>query len=105
MLKPVSDKVLQTQKYQQIVASIREIDIIEPPVVNRDPDGEGRYFLLDGHLRIAALKSLGGHEVLCLMVRDDEAFTYNKHVNRIATSKSIDDSPRYRSWCLNREAG
>ncbi len=85
MLKPVSDKVLQTQKYQQIVASIREIGIIEPPVVNRNPDGEGRYFLLDGHLRIAALKSLGGHEVLCLMARDDEAFTYNKHVNRIAT--------------------
>lgn len=85
MLKPVSAKVLQTQKYQQIVASIREIGIIEPPVVNRNPDGQGRYFLLDGHLRIAALKSLSSHEALCLMARDDEAFTYNKHVNRIAT--------------------
>ncbi len=85
MLKAIGDQIFQTKKYQQILSSVREVGIIEPPVVNQNPDEQGRYFLLDGHLRIAALKSLGGEEVICLMARDDEAFTYNKHVNRIAT--------------------
>lgn len=44
----------------------------------------GKYLLLDGHLRIDALKDMGKSEVTCLISTDDEAFTYNKRVNRLA---------------------
>jgi hypothetical protein len=41
--------------------------------------------LVDGHLRHAALLDLGTREAPCLITDDDEAFTYNKRVNRLAT--------------------
>src|SRR6476646_2786378 len=41
--------------------------------------------LVDGHLRHAALLDLGSSETPCLIADDDEAFTYNKRVNRLAT--------------------
>lgn len=40
--------------------------------------------MLDGHLRIEALKELGHTSVTCLISSDDESFTYNKHVNRLS---------------------
>ena len=83
-LKLVSSAVKQTPKYAQIAASIREVGIVEPPVVARDPSEPNKYLLLDGHLRIDVLKDLGQSEVMCLISTDDEAFTYNKRVNRIA---------------------
>src|SRR5580698_9419452 len=58
-LKTVSASALKSPKYSQIVASIREVGIIEPPVVSRDAQSRGRYILLDGHLRLEALKELG----------------------------------------------
>lgn len=73
-----------TAKYKQIVASIREVGIIEPPVVAPDGKSKQRYILLDGHMRVQALKELGIKNVTCLVSSDDEAFTYNKHVNRIS---------------------
>ncbi|HEU5047353.1 MAG TPA: plasmid partitioning protein RepB C-terminal domain-containing protein [Rickettsiales bacterium] len=83
-LKQVSALTHETVKYKQIMASIKEVGIIEPPVVCRDRAARGRYLLLDGHLRIKALKELSVNEVTCLISTDDEAFTYNKHVNRLA---------------------
>jgi len=72
-------------KYQQILTSIQEIGIIEPPVVSPDKNSSGRYYILDGHLRIRALKDLNMPDVLCLVSNDDESFTYNKHINRLST--------------------
>lgn len=83
-LRLVSDAVRKTPKYAQIVASIREVGIVEPPVVARDRTDAGKYLLLDGHLRIDVLKDMGETDVVCLVSTDDEAFTYNKRVNRIA---------------------
>jgi ParB-like chromosome segregation protein Spo0J len=83
-LKIISDVIKKTPKYAQIVASIGEIGIVEPPVVARDRNDPGKYLLLDGHLRIEALKDRGETEVVCLISIEDEAFTYNKRVNRIA---------------------
>jgi ParB-like chromosome segregation protein Spo0J len=83
-LKIVSDAVRNTPKYSQIAASIREVGIVEPPVVARDRGEPGKYLLLDGHLRIDVLKEMGENHVVCLISTDDEAFTYNKRVNRIA---------------------
>ena len=74
----------KSSKYQQILSSIREIGIIEPPVIVADGKSPTHYILLDGHLRIEALKSLGITEVTCLVSSDDEAFTYNKYINRIS---------------------
>jgi len=83
-LKIVSAAIKKSPKYVQIVASIGEIGIVEPPVVTPDRKDKGKYLLLDGHLRIEALKDRGETEVVCLISIDDEAFTYNKRVNRIA---------------------
>lgn len=83
-LRRVSDAVKATPKYGQIVASIREVGIVEPPVVVPDRREPEKFLLLDGHLRIEALKDLGQAEVVCLVSTDDEAFTYNKRINRIA---------------------
>ncbi len=78
------DKNKVSRKYETVVASVREIGIIEPPVVH--PIGNGpnvKYVLLDGHLRIDALKELGKEEVFCLISTDDETYTYNKRINSI----------------------
>ena len=83
-LKLVSDAIKNSPKYKQIAASIREIGLVEPPAVARDRTDPGKYLLLDGHLRIDVLKDMGKADVLCLVSTDDEAFTYNKRVNRLA---------------------
>ena len=44
----------------------------------------GAFLLLDGHIRIEILKDLGIEQVECLVSTDDEAFTYNKRVSRLA---------------------
>ena len=83
-LRLVTAAVKGSVKYAQITASIREVGIIEPPVVARDRSTPGKYLLLDGHLRLEALKDSGTSEAVCIVATDDEAFTYNKRVNRIA---------------------
>ena len=74
-----------TQKYQQILASVREVGIIEPLIVFRQEDKAEMYILLDGHLRLEVLKELGQTSARCLISTDDEAYTYNKRVSKLAT--------------------
>jgi ParB-like chromosome segregation protein Spo0J len=83
-LKLISAEIKKSPKHARVAASIREVGIIEPPVVARDRDDPGKYLLLDGHLRIDVLKDLGESEVTCIISTDDEAYTYNKRVNRLA---------------------
>jgi ParB-like chromosome segregation protein Spo0J len=83
-LRLVTPEIKKSLKYARIAASIREVGIIESPVVARDRNDRGKYLLLDGHLRIDVLKDMGESEVMCLISTDDEAFTYNKRVNRLA---------------------
>src|SRR4051812_3045278 len=83
-LKLVPPAIKKTPKYEQIAASVREVGLVEPPVVARDSGDAGKFLLLDGHLRIDVLKDLGETEVTCLVSTDDEAYTYNKRVNRLA---------------------
>jgi hypothetical protein len=73
----------ESKKYDQIVRSIRAIGLIEAPVVVPDPKRAGKYLLLDGHVRIEALKDLGILDVECLISTDDETYTFNKRVNRL----------------------
>lgn len=72
-------------KFKQIVASIREIDLIEPLAVGAVDRRSGQHLLLDGHLRLAALRELGYTEAPCLVATDDEAYTYNNRINRLST--------------------
>ena len=72
-------------KYKRIAQSIAEVGVIEPLVVARKGGAKGPYMLLDGHVRLAALREQGATETRCLLSKDDEAFTYNKRVNRLAT--------------------
>ena len=83
-VKAIEKTVRSSHKYRQIAASIREIGIVEPPVVIRDARATNSYLLLDGHLRIEVLRDLGQTEVECLISTDDEAFTYNKRISRLS---------------------
>jgi hypothetical protein len=83
-LKHISDEIKKSAKYKQISASIAEIGLVEPPVVARSREELGKYLLLDGHLRFELLRDQGAKDIACLVSTDDEAFTYNKRVNRIA---------------------
>ena len=83
-VKRVTEAIKKTPKYARIVSSIREVGLVEPVVVARDRINPGKFLLLDGHLRLEALKDTGSAEVMCLISIDDEAFTYNKRINRLA---------------------
>lgn len=83
LLKTMRPGTKESKKYAQIVRSVRAIGLVEAPVVARDPKHADRYFLLDGHLRVEALKDIGTDEVECLVSTDDETYTYNKRVNRL----------------------
>jgi hypothetical protein len=81
--KTLSVHAKQGQKYLQILSTAREVGLIEPPVVIFSSK-ERKYLLLDGHLRIMALRELGEKQVKCLVSVDDEGYTYNKFVNRLS---------------------
>lgn len=83
-LRRLTDQVVRSVKYRRIARSVAEVGVIEPLVVAR-PRTPGAWMLLDGHVRLAILKDLGGSETRCLVADDDEAFTYNRRVNRLAT--------------------
>jgi len=93
-LKQLRPGMKATQKYQQVLASVREVGIIEPLIVFPDSGKSDSYFLLDGHVRLEVLKQLGATHARCLVSTDDEAYTYNKRVSRIARSFDIISLPR-----------
>lgn len=81
-LREFAPRLRKSIKYRQIAASLAEVGLIEPLVVY--PNGKKQYLLLDGHLRFDLLVQLGAPTVRCLIATDDEAYTYNKRVNRLA---------------------
>jgi hypothetical protein len=83
-LKLLRPGVKSGKKYAQIISSVRTIGLVESPIVTPDRKRPGVYLLLDGHLRIEALRDLNVTEVECLISTDDEAYTYNKRINKIA---------------------
>ena len=84
-LRRVPEAIKQSSKYRRIAQSIAQIGIIEPLVVTRSKEHKDRFLLLDGHVRYTILAETGHSETRCLIADDDEAFTYNKRVNRLAT--------------------
>lgn len=83
-LKTLPPDIRLSRTYSQILTSIKAIGHpIESPAVTPDTTNAERWFLLDGHLRIEAMRELGFTEVECLLAPDDDTYTYNKRVNRI----------------------
>ena len=78
------DEILQSSKYKQVRASILEIGLIEPVTVVEADRTAGTFLVLDGHIRVVALKELGHSHVPCLQATDDEAYTYNNRINRLS---------------------
>jgi len=74
-----------SRKFKQIRSSIEAIGLIEPlsvmPVIRKS----GRHMLLDGHIRLIALREIGYAEAPCLVATDDESYTYNNRINRLST--------------------
>ncbi len=81
-LRCVSASIRASRKFKTMAASVKEVGIIEPLVVY--PQKGGKYTVLDGNMRLSILKELGLEETLCLVSTDDEAYTYNDKVNRLA---------------------
>lgn len=83
--KKIMDGTMSTRKYKQVVSSIHEIGLIEPlSVIQPDPK-KPEFLLLDGHLRVLALRELGMDTAPCLLAHDEETYTYNHRVNRLST--------------------
>lgn len=72
------------KRYATILSSIKEVGIIEPIVVYPLARNPGKYLILDGHLRCEVLKELGIFETDCIVSTQEETFTYNAKVNRLA---------------------
>lgn len=86
-VRVIRPETRKSPQYQRLMASIRELGIIEPLMVYPAPGPNGdlqRYSLLDGHTRLDIAKEIGQAEVFCLIANDDEGFTYNHKVNKIA---------------------
>ncbi len=84
-LKHVKGSIKSSQKYQQVLASVREVGIIEPLIVFPQNGKSDAFLLLDGHIRLEVLRQLGETSARCLIATDDETYTYNKRMNRMAT--------------------
>lgn len=74
-----------SRKFKQIVASMEAVGMIEPLSVGKADKNTGQHVLLDGHMRLLALRQLGYTDAPCLIATDDESYTYNNRINRIAS--------------------
>lgn len=84
-LKVFAVTLTGSTKFKQVMASIKELGLIEPLIVGPLDRKTNKHPLLDGHLRLVALRELGVSSAACLISTDDEAYTYNKRVNRLST--------------------
>lgn len=83
--RKVPEGLLTSRKYKQIVSSIDAVGLIEPLTIGKADKVSGLHLLLDGHMRLYALKELGFVNAPCLVATDDESYTYNNRINRLST--------------------
>lgn len=83
-LRLYDESIRKSTKYACIEASVKELGLIEPLMVFPQPKSDGCFMLLDGHVRLMILKSLGATSARCLIAIDDEGFTYDHKVNRLS---------------------
>ncbi|CAG9205163.1 RepB plasmid partition [Paraburkholderia caribensis] len=85
--RPLPDNAVTSRKFLQILASIATVGLVEPIIVTPDTGRNDSYRILDGRLRVEALRRLSITEVTCLIAQDDEAYTYNKFINRLTPAQ------------------
>lgn len=83
----LSESALISKKFLQVLASVSTVGLVEPIAVIEDIEHPGNYHVLDGRMRLEALKRLGKEEALCLIATDDETYTYNKHISRLTAAQ------------------
>lgn len=83
-VRQVKDPQKHVARFKSILASIKEVGLVEPLIVYPQKGTSTKYLLLDGHLRYFALKELGEAFADCVIANDDERFTYNARINRLA---------------------
>jgi hypothetical protein len=86
-MKQIADSIKGTSRPAHL-ASIAEVDIVEPLAAGTRRDATAPYLLVDGNLRCAALLDVKRSEARCLIADDDEAFTYNKRAPAWPRSRS-----------------
>ena len=77
--------LITSRKFKQIRTSIEEVGLIEPLSITPAIRDSEQHMLLDGHIRLIALRELGFVDAPCLIARDDEGYTYNNRINRLST--------------------
>lgn len=70
------------KRYDAIVKSLPELGLVEPLMVYPQKGGDG-WLVLDGHLRLVALKKLGWETADIIVANEDDRYTYNSRVNRL----------------------
>ena len=83
-VRQIKDPQKTTYRYQTILASVKAVGLVEPLVVYPQKDVPEKFLLLNGHLRYFALKELGETSADCIISNDDECYTYNSRVSRLA---------------------
>lgn len=83
--RKIPEGVVISRKYKQILSSIKEIGLIEPLSVRYADPRPDQFILLDGHIRLIALRELEYTEITCLVAGDDESYTYNNRINRLSS--------------------
>lgn len=74
--------IKQSKKFLQIKKTLVCIGLIEPIIVYMDTI-TNKIMIIDGHLRVEALKDLGEKKVRCLISTIYDTYTPNNKVNRI----------------------
>lgn len=80
--KSLPTNIKQSKKFLQIKKTLVCIGLIEPIIVYMDTIAN-KIMIIDGHLRIEALKDLGEKKVRCLISTIYDTYTPNNKVNRI----------------------
>lgn len=83
--RKVPEGLIGSKKFKQIQSSIDAVGLIEPLTVSKADNQSSQHTLLDGHIRLLALKQLGFIDAPCLVATDDETYTYNNRINRLST--------------------
>jgi ParB family transcriptional regulator, chromosome partitioning protein len=85
-LVPRSDRKILAKDYKRIEASLRAVGLIEPLLVFPLED---HYEIQDGRLRYRILLEMGVESVPCILVKEREAYTGNRMVNRLSPAEEM----------------
>ena len=83
-VRQIKDPKKNVVRYSAILESIKMLGIIEPLMVFPQEKQAGKFLLLDGHFRYYALRELGQKQADCIVSTDDESFTFNARISRLA---------------------